>query len=111
MQPGEMHDMQQLMAQAQQIQQQLVAAQAELANSEVTGEAGNGLVAATMKGTGHLVALRIDPSVVDPSDVETLQDLVIGAINDAAVKVAQVASNTLGPLANGAGLPGLPNFG
>lgn len=98
--------MQQLLAQAQQMQQQLMAAQAEIAQTEVTGQAGGGLVTATVKGTGEVVALAIDPKVVDPEDVETLQDLVIGAIADAAAKAQEVASGKLGPLAGG--LPGLP---
>ncbi|WP_220126917.1 YbaB/EbfC family nucleoid-associated protein [Rhodococcus spelaei] len=101
--------MQQLLAQAQQMQQQLMAAQAEIAQAEVTGQAGGGLVTATVKGTGEVVALAIDPKVVDPDDVETLQDLVIGAIADASAKAQEVAAGKLGPLAGGlGGLPGLP---
>ncbi len=104
--------MQQLLAQAQQMQQQLMAAQQEIAEAEVTGQAGGGLVTATVKGSGEVVALQIDPKVVDPEDVETLQDLVIGAIADAAAKAQQVAQQKLGPLAGLAGgaLPGLPDF-
>ena len=69
-----------LLAQAQQVQQQLMEAQEALANSEVHGQAGGGLVQVTMKGSGEVVAVAIDPKVVDPSDVETLQDLIVGAI-------------------------------
>ncbi|SDC58939.1 YbaB/EbfC family nucleoid-associated protein [Rhodococcus tukisamuensis] len=98
--------MQQLLAQAQQMQQQLMAAQAEIAKEEVTGQAGGGLVTATVRGTGEVVALTIDPKVVDPDDVETLQDLVIGAIADAATQAQALAAGKLGPLAGG--LPGLP---
>ena len=107
-----MPDMQQLLAQAQQMQQQLMAAQAEMAQAEVTGQAGGGLVTATVKGTGEVVGLRIDPEVVDPEDVETLQDLVIGAIADASAKAQEIASENLGPLAGGlgGGIPGLPGF-
>ena len=112
MQPGGAPDMQQILAQAQQMQQQLMAAQAEIAEAEVEGHAGGGLVRATVKGSGELVALTIDPKVVDPADVETLQDLVIGAINDASNKAQQVAASKLGPLAGafGGALPGLPDF-
>ncbi|RDI28182.1 hypothetical protein DEU38_107154 [Rhodococcus sp. AG1013] len=105
--------MQQLLAQAQQMQQQLMAAQAEMAQAEVTGQAGGGLVTATVKGTGEVVGLTIDPKVVDPDDVETLQDLVIGAIADASNKAQEFAASKLGPLAGGfggGGLPGLPGF-
>ncbi|MGB3773094.1 MAG: YbaB/EbfC family nucleoid-associated protein [Rhodococcus sp. (in: high G+C Gram-positive bacteria)] len=112
MQPGEQPDMSQLLQQAQQMQQQLMAAQAEIAATEVTGKAGGGLVVATVKGSGELVSLTIDPKVVDPDDVETLQDLVIGAIADATRAAGEVASQKLGPLAGlgGGGMPGLPGF-
>lgn len=107
--------MSQLLAQAQQMQQQLMAAQQEMAEAEVTGQAGGGLVTATVKGgTGEVVGLKIDPKVVDPDDVETLQDLVIGAIEDASNKAQEIAAQKLGPLAGGfgggGGLPGLPGF-
>lgn len=105
--------MQQLLAQAQQMQQQLMAAQAEMAQTEVTGQAGGGLVTATVRGTGEVVGLVIDPKIVDPEDVETLQDLVIGAIADASTKAQEFAAQKLGPLAGGLGggsIPGLPGF-
>ncbi|ABG96001.1 MULTISPECIES: YbaB/EbfC family nucleoid-associated protein [Rhodococcus] len=113
MQPGGQPDMSALLAQAQQMQQQLMAAQQEMAEAEVTGQAGGGLVTATVKGTGEVVGLKIDPKVVDPDDVETLQDLVIGAIEDASNKAQEIAAQKLGPLAGGfggGGLPGLPGF-
>ncbi|MFN3542411.1 MULTISPECIES: YbaB/EbfC family nucleoid-associated protein [unclassified Rhodococcus (in: high G+C Gram-positive bacteria)] len=111
MQPGEQPDMASILQQAQQMQQQLMAAQAEIAETEVTGQAGGGLVVATVKGTGEVVGLTIDPKVVDPSDVETLQDLVIGAIADASRAAQAVASEKMGPLAGGlGGMPGLPGF-
>ncbi|HSA42023.1 MAG TPA: YbaB/EbfC family nucleoid-associated protein, partial [Mycobacterium sp.] len=78
MQPGNAPDMSALLAQAQQMQQQLMEAQENLANSEVRGQAGGGLVQVTMKGSGEVVAVAIDPKVIDPSDPETLQDLVLG---------------------------------
>ncbi|OZE89868.1 YbaB/EbfC family nucleoid-associated protein [Rhodococcoides fascians] len=103
MQPGEQPDMASILQQAQQMQQQLMAAQAEIAETEVTGQAGGGLVVATVKGTGEVVGLTIDPKIVDPDDVETLQDLVIGAIADASKAAQNVASEKLGPLAGGLG--------
>lgn len=105
--------MSQILAQAQAMQQQLLAAQAEIAETEVTGQAGGGLVTATVRGSGELTGLSIDPKVVDPDDVETLQDLVIGAIADASAKAQEVAASKLGPLAGafgGGALPGLPDF-
>ena len=103
--------MQQLMKQAQKMQQQLAAAQAELAEAEVTGTAGGGLVTATMTGSGELTALTISPEAIDPDDVETLQDLVVAAVRDASRAANELAASTMGPvtggLGGGLGLPGL----
>ena len=115
MQPGGQPDMSALLAQAQQMQQQLMEAQEALANAEVQGQAGGGLVQVTMRGSGEVVGVRIDPKVVDPDDVETLQDLVVGAISDASKQVTIMAHDRLGPLAGGlgggpAGGLGLPGF-
>ena len=106
--------MAQLLQQAQQMQQDLAAAQEELAEAEVTGSAGGGLVTATMTGTGELTALTIAPSAVDPDDLETLQDLVVAAVRDAKRAADELAAQTMGPLAGGLGggagglgLPGL----
>ena len=109
---GGQPNIQQLMKQAQKMQEQIQAAQAELAATEVTGTAGGGLVTATMQGSGELTSLTIDPSVVDPADVETLQDLVVAAVRDAHRNVAALASDKMGPLAGAAdlgslGIPGL----
>jgi DNA-binding YbaB/EbfC family protein len=104
---GGQPNMQQLMKQAQKMQQQLEAAQAELAVTEVSGTAGGGLVTATMLGSGELTALTIDPRAVDPDDVETLQDLVVAAVRDASRAVGELAADKMGPLGGGAGLGGL----
>nr|WP_040744811.1 YbaB/EbfC family nucleoid-associated protein [Nocardia transvalensis] len=104
--------MQALLAQAQQMQQAVMEAQAEIAAAEVEGEAGGGLVKVTVKATGEIQSLYIDPKVVDPEDVETLQDLVVGAVNAAMNNAQELAAEKLGPLAGGMGgggsLPGLP---
>jgi DNA-binding YbaB/EbfC family protein len=105
--------MQQLMKQAQKMQQQLEAAQAELAEAEVTGTAGGGLVTATLTGGGELTALTIDPKAVDPDDVETLQDLVVAAVRDAHRAVEALAAEKMGPVTGGMGGLGglgLPGF-
>lgn len=104
---GAQPNMQQLMKQAQKMQQQLEAAQAELAETEVTGSAGGGLVTVTMLGSGELTALTIDPKAVDPADIETLQDLIVAAVRDASRAVGEIAAETMGPLTGGAGLGGL----
>ena len=103
------------MKQAQQMQQQLLAAQEELAQREVTGSAGGGLVTATMTGSGDVTAITIAPSAVDPDDLETLQDLVVAALHDAKRAADELAATTMGPLAGGLGGGaggglGLPGF-
>ena len=98
--------MQALMKQAQKMQQQLAAAQAELADAEVTGTSGGGLVTVTVTGGGEVRALKIDPKVVDPEDVETLEDLVLAALNDASAAAAALSAEKMGPLTGGLGLPG-----
>ncbi|MGX7681475.1 YbaB/EbfC family nucleoid-associated protein [Jatrophihabitans sp. DSM 45814] len=102
--------MQQLMKQAQKMQQQLAEAQAELAETEIQGSAGGGLVVAKVTGGGELLSVTIDPKVIDPDDAETLQDLVVAAVRDANSNAQQVASEKLGPLTggmSGLGIPGL----
>jgi nucleoid-associated protein EbfC len=106
-----MPDMSALLAQAQAMQEQLMSAQAELAEAEVTGQAGNGLVTVTQTATGEVRGIRIDPKVVDPDDVETLQDLVVAAIRDAQRAVNELAATTMGPVTGGLGGGlGLPGF-
>jgi DNA-binding YbaB/EbfC family protein len=98
-------DLQQLLKQAAQMQQQLMAAQEQLAEARVEGTAGGGLVKATVTGSAELVGLVIDPAAVDPEDTETLADLVLAAVRDATTAAAQLQAQTMGPLAKG--LPGL----
>jgi nucleoid-associated protein EbfC len=102
MQPGQ-PDISALLAQAQQMQQKLIEAQQQLASTELRGQAGGGLVEVTVKGSGEVVAVKIDPKVVDPEDIETLQDLIVGALDDASKQVATMAQQKLGPLASGMG--------
>jgi nucleoid-associated protein EbfC len=104
MQPSGAPDMSALLAQAQQMQQQLMEAQQQLAATDVHGQAGGGLVKVTMKGSGEVVAVSIDPKVVDADDVETLQDLIVGALGDASAQVSSLAQSRLGPLAGGLGI-------
>lgn len=102
--------MQQLMKQAQKMQQQLAAAQAELAETEVQGSAGGGLVTATVTGSSELLSITIDPAAVDPEDLETLQDLVVVAVRDATQRASALAADKMGPLTGGMaglGIPGL----
>jgi nucleoid-associated protein EbfC len=109
-QPGGGFDLSQIMQQAQQMQQKLVEAQEELANTEVTGTSGGGLVTATVSGDSQLKSLSIDPKVVDPEDVETLSDLVVAAVRDASANAQKLTEQKLGPLAGGLG-GGMPDLG
>ena len=98
-------DLQAALAQAQQMQQQLLEAQKRIAETEVQGQAGGGLVQVTLDGNGKVKSVRIDPKVVDPDDVETLQDLIIGALTDAGENMRETVKTILGPLAAAAGRP------
>jgi hypothetical protein len=105
-----MPDLSGLLAQAQQMQAQLAASQEQLANERLRGQAGGGLVQATVTGAGELMALQIDPQAVDPEDTETLADLVLAAYRDASNQAVQLQQQTMGPLAqglDGLGLPGV----
>ena len=106
--------MQQLMKQAQKMQQQMLAAQQELAEAQLTGTSGGGLVTATVTGAGDVVSIKIKPEAVDPDDVESLEDLVVAAIRDAARAAQEVAADKMGPvtgglggMGGGLGLPGM----
>ncbi len=92
------------------MQQELTDAQEELADAQVEGSAGGGLVKATVSGTGELRALTIDPKAVDPEDTETLADLIIAAVQDGNENAQALQQEKLGPLAQGlgGGIPGLP---
>lgn len=100
-------DMRQLMAQAQKMQEQLAAAQEELAGRTFEGSAGGGMVTATVTGAQELVGITISPEVVDPDDVEMLEDLVVAAVRQAHEAAAGAASAQLGGLTGGLDLGGL----
>ncbi|MFF6955626.1 YbaB/EbfC family nucleoid-associated protein [Streptomyces sp. NPDC088197] len=107
--PGGQPNMQALLQQAQKMQQDLATAQQELAETEVEGSAGGGLVTAKVTGAGELRGLVIDPKAVDPDDTETLADLVVAAVHNANEAAQAIQQAKLGPLAQGlGGMPGLP---
>ncbi len=107
--PSGTPDMSALLAQAQQLQAQLVAAQETLAETHVSGSAASGLVTATVTGTGELVSVTIKPEACDPDDAETLGDMVVAAVRDATESAEQLAAERLGPMAGG--LEGLGELG
>jgi DNA-binding YbaB/EbfC family protein len=96
-------DMSGFLAQAQAMQQQLLTAQQELAETEIQGSSGGDLVTATITGAGELIGLQIKPEAVDPDDTETLADLIVAAVRDANSKSQALAAAKLGPLAGGLG--------
>jgi DNA-binding YbaB/EbfC family protein len=129
MEPGGQLDMQQLFAAAAQMQSQLMSAQQQLAETEIDGTAGGGLVKVTISGQGELVDVNIAKEAIDPSDpaetASTLADLVLAACRDAYRALAEVQAELMEPLAGGfggaggsgpggaggiPGLPGLPGF-
>jgi nucleoid-associated protein EbfC len=92
---------------AQQMQQEMLRIQAELEATTVDGSAGGGVVAATVTGKQELVSVTIDPSVVDPADVDMLQDLVIAAVNDALRASRELAEQKMSAVTGGLRLPGM----
>lgn len=111
---GGQPDMAALLQQAQEMQQVLAQAQDELARIHVQGTAGGGVVSATVTGAGEVVALTIAPEACDPTDTETLADLVLAAIRDANRAAGELQAQKLGPLTEGlgggAGSLGLPGM-
>ena len=100
-------DFSQLLAQAQNMQQQLLDAQAKAAEQVVEGQAGGGVGRVRVTGGFDFQQVTIDPSVVDPADVEMLQDLVLAAVRDALAKVNDLNQEAMGGLMPGGGLGGL----
>jgi DNA-binding YbaB/EbfC family protein len=96
-----------MMQQVQQMQQEMQQAQEELARETITASAGGGAVKATMTGNLELVELQIDPEVLDPEDVEMLQDMVLAAVNEALTSSQEMASKRLGGITGGLGDLGL----
>jgi DNA-binding YbaB/EbfC family protein len=92
---------------AMQMQQDMARVQQELETATVDGSAGGGVVKATVTGKQELVGLVIDPSAVDPEDVDMLQDLVMAAVNDALRASAKLAEEKMGAVTAGLKIPGL----
>ena len=99
-------DMSALLAQAQRLQEELVAAKDRLAEARVEGSAASGLVTATVSGTGELLSVSIKPEACDPDDAETLGDMVVAAVRAANEQAGALAAEQMGPLAGGLGALG-----
>ncbi len=94
-----------MMKQAQKMQQQMAAAQEALAAQVVEATAGGGKVTVTANGAGDILSIKIDPAIVDPEDVEILEDLVLSGVKNAAEKAKELAGAEMGKVTGGMGLP------
>ncbi len=100
-------DMNQLMKQAQQMQQQMKKAQEELAEKTVEAESGGGMVKVVLNGKQELVSIHIDPKALAADEVDLLEDLILAAVQEGQRKVAQMSQDSLGKITGGLGFPGL----
>jgi len=99
-----MGNLQKMLKQAQDMQENM---QHQLGELRVEGSSGGGMVVVTLDGTKNLMAIKLDPEVVDKEDVEMLQDLITAAFNDAGTKVDEEVSQKLGAMGAGLKIPGL----
>jgi DNA-binding YbaB/EbfC family protein len=102
--------MQQLLKQAQKMQQEMLAAQESLKDEVVEASAGGGMVTVKVSGDLELKSIAIDPQAVDPEDVELLQDMIQAAVNEALRSAQELASSKLGGITGGLGGLGLPGL-
>lgn len=100
-----MADFTKILEQAQQMQGRLEQIQGELEKMSVSGSAGGGMVTVDADGKGQITKVRVDPSIVNPSDIEMLEDLLIVALRDAQQKSADLAKQEMSKLTGGLGLP------
>ena len=96
-----------IMKQAQQMQRRMAELQQELENKQVEASAGGGMVTAVVSGKQQLLDLKIEPAVVDPEDVEMLQDLITAAVNEAIKQSQQMAQEEMAKVTGGLNIPGL----
>jgi DNA-binding YbaB/EbfC family protein len=96
-----------MMQQVQKMQEEMQRVQEEISRETVTASAGGGAVKATMTGGLELVSIEIDPDVLDPEDVEILQDMVLAAVNESLTSAQELASKRLGSVTGGLGDLGL----
>jgi nucleoid-associated protein EbfC len=105
MRGGGMGNMQNMMKQMQKMQKQMQEAQEQLAEKQFEGTAGGGMVKVSMSGQKQVIDVQIKEEVVDPDDIDMLQDLVLAAVNDALKKVDDETNQTMGQFTKGMNLP------
>ena len=102
-----MKNMKNLMKQAQQLQSKMAKMQEEMAEKTIEASAGGGMVKVVANGKQEVVSIHIEKEVVDPEDVEMLQDLILAAVNEALMQSQKMVSDEMGKLTGGMNIPGL----
>ena len=100
-------NMNNLMKQAQKMQKRIVEIQEEMTNLKVEASVGGGMVAAVANGSGELVSIKLSPEVVDPDDIEMLEDLIVAAVSEAHHKSQELMSEEMSKLTGGVKIPGM----
>ena len=96
-----------MMKQAQQLQSKMMKLQEELGEKTVESSSGGGMVKVTANGRQQILSIQVEKEVVDPDDVEMLQDLILAAVNDALAKAQEMVSSEMSKLTGGLNIPGL----
>jgi hypothetical protein len=105
-----MMDLNNIMQQAKAMQEKMAKIQEDLSNKTITGSAGGGMVTVTANGQGDILSINIEKIVINPEELEMLQDLIVAATNDAIRKAKELSKAELGHLTGGLNIPGLTNF-
>ncbi len=105
-----MMNMQKMMKQVQKMQAEMAKAQEALGEETVEASAGGGVVTVVVNGHQEVQSVKIDPSAVDPEDVEMLEDLVLAAVNEGLRKSQEMAAEKMSKITGGINIPGLPGF-
>ena len=103
-------NMSNLMKQAQELQSKMAKLQEELENRTLEASAGGGMVTVVVNGRQEILSIKIDPEVVDPDDVEMLQDLILAAVNDGLARAKDMVNQEMGNLTKGLNLPNIPGL-
>ncbi|MBP1547624.1 MAG: YbaB/EbfC family nucleoid-associated protein [Oscillospiraceae bacterium] len=104
---GGAQNMQSMIKQAQKMQEQITSVQEEIENENFTATTGGGVVEITMNGRKQVQSLTIKPEVVDKDDIETLQDLIISAVNECVKQIEETSETKMGAVTGGVSFPGL----
>jgi DNA-binding YbaB/EbfC family protein len=99
-----------LMKQAQEFQSKMAQLQEELKEKTVEASSGGGMVTVVVDGQQEIRSVKIDPEVIDPDDIEMLQDLIMAAVNDGLTKAKEMANEEMGKLTGGLNLPNIPGL-